>query len=189
MNTQNTIPVWDPLVRVFHWLLAGSFLVAWLTAEDAQFIHHLVGYLAVSLVIGRIVWGFIGSAHARFSDFVTGPETLINYLKAMRHRQHPRYLGHNPAGAVMILLLLGSILATAFTGMATLGIEEQAGPLAGWVQNWGWHDDELFEEFHEFFSHFTQLLVFFHVSGVIVESWLHRDNLIKAMFTGRKKEM
>lgn len=188
MNNQSTVKVWDPLVRVFHWLLAGTFLVAYITAEESQQIHTLSGYLIVSLVIGRVLWGFIGSPHAQFKDFVVGPNTLICYLKAMLKREHPRYLGHNPAGAAMILMLLSSMIVIAFTGMIILGIEEHAGPLAGWVASMGWHDDDVFEELHEFFVHFTLLLVFLHVSGVIVESVLHRDNLIKAMFTGRKRQ-
>jgi len=188
MKTETTVKVWDPLVRVFHWLLAGAFFTAYISAEESQQVHNLAGYLVISIVIGRLVWGFLGSTHARFQEFVVGPSTTADYLKAMLQRKHRRYLGHNPAGALMILLLLTSLLATGFTGMITLGIEEHAGPLAGWVQVMGWHNDDVAEELHEFFANFTLLLVFCHVSGVIVESFLHRDNLIKAMFTGRKRE-
>lgn len=186
MSARKTVEVWDPLVRAFHWLLAGAFFVAYISAEESQQVHSMAGYLVVSIVVGRLLWGFIGSTHAKFKDFVVAPSKVLRYLKALHNRESTRYLGHNPAGAVMILLLLGSIIAITFTGMITLGIEEQAGPLAGWVQAVGWHKGDFFEDLHEFFANFTLLLVFFHVSGVIAEGLLHRDNLIKAMFTGRK---
>ncbi len=187
MTTPSTIKVWDPLVRLFHWLLASAFFTAYLSAEESQPVHNYAGYLIVSLIVGRILWGFIGSTHARFANFGVGPSKVLSYLKALIKRQPTNYLGHNPAGSVMILLLFGSLLATAFSGMINLGIEEHAGPLAGWVQAMGWQNDDLIEEIHEFFANFTVLLVFFHISGVIIESLLHRDNLIKAMITGRKR--
>lgn len=187
MNTQSSTKVWDPLVRIFHWLLVSAFFTSYLSAEESDQLHILSGYLIISIVVGRVLWGFIGSTHARFKDFIVSPKTAINYFLTLVQRKHPRYLGHNPAGAIMILMLLGSVTATCFTGMLVLGIEEHTGPLASWVQSMGWHD-EVVEELHEFFANFTVLLVFFHVSGVIVESMLHKDNLIKAMFTGNKRE-
>ena len=188
MRADSTVEVWDPLVRIFHWLLAITFFMAYITEDDFQSIHNLAGYLMFSLIAGRILWGFIGSEHAKFNDFVVKPSVAFQYLKAMLKRQNHRHLGHNPAGAIMILLLLSSIIAITLTGMVTLGIDEQAGPLADWVQTMGWHDDDIAEDLHEFFANFTLLLVIFHVSGVIAESLLHRDNLIKAMLTGRKQE-
>lgn len=188
MTSPHTTLVWDPLVRVFHWLLAAAFFTAYLTAEESEQVHTLSGYIIAAIIVGRLLWGFVGTPHARFKDFVKSPVTVIEYLKAMSKRQHPRYIGHNPAGGMMVLLLLGSLAATTFTGMVNLGIEEQAGPLAGWTQSMNWHDDDFIEEIHEFFANFTLLLVLFHVSGVIVESLLHKDNLVKAMITGQKKE-
>lgn len=186
MNTEITIKVWDPLVRAFHWLLAGAFFVAYISADDYQQVHHIAGYLITSLVLGRFLWGFIGTRYAKFKDFAVDPTTIIAYLKAMLKGQHPRYVGHNPAGAAMVFLLLGSIVCIALTGMTLLAIEEQSGPLVGFVQSMGWYDDDIFEELHEFFANFTILLIIFHVSGVIVESVLHKENLIKAMLTGNK---
>lgn len=188
MTSDTSIKVWDPLVRVFHWLLAAGFFVAYFSEDDFQQVHHIAGYLITSLVIGRILWGFIGSKHAQFKNFVVDPTTVIAYLKGMIKGDHPRYLGHNPAGALTIFLLLGSILCIAFTGMTILAIEEQAGPLAGWIQTMGWTDDDVFEELHEFFANFTVFLVIFHVSGVLLESMLHKDNLVKSMFTGLKQK-
>lgn len=189
MNQQAaSVPVWDILVRVFHWSLASAFCVAYLSAEESQRLHTTAGYLIISLVLGRILWGFIGSPHARFSDFVRSPLAVFAYLKAMLNKQHPRYLGHNPAGGVMVLLLLLSLIATAISGMVNLALEEHSGPLLGWVQSMGWRDEHFAEELHEFFANFTVLLVCFHVGGVITESLLHKDNLVKAMFTGRKRE-
>ena len=186
-TTPATIKVWDPLIRIFHWLLAAAFFTAYLSAEESQTIHTLAGYLISGLIVGRLLWGFIGTPHARFKDFIVGPGQVMRYGKSLLQRRSPRYLGHNPAGAVMIVLLLLSLTIVACSGMITLGIEEHAGPLAGWVQSMGWHDDDVAEEIHEFFANFTLLLVFVHISGVIIESLLHRDNLIQAMITGRKR--
>ena len=116
-TTPATIKVWDPLIRIFHWLLAAAFFTAYLSAEESQTIHTLAG--------------FIGTPHARFKDFIVGPGQVMRYGKSLLQRRSPRYLGHNPAGAVMIVLLLLSLTIVACSGMITLGIEEHAGPLAG----------------------------------------------------------
>ncbi len=188
MTQANTVSVWDPLVRVFHWSLAGAFFMAYISAEEWLNVHTTAGYLVISIVVGRLLWGFIGTSHARFRDFVVGPRKTLTYIKSMASRRHPRFLGHNPAGAVMILALLFSLAATASLGMITLGIEEHSGPLAGWVSAMGWHDDDIAEELHEFFANLTLFLVIFHIAGALLESWLHRENLVKAMLTGRKPE-
>ncbi len=188
MSQANTVSVWDPLVRLFHWVLAGAFFTAYISADEWLNVHTTAGYLVISIVLGRLLWGFIGSHHARFRDFVVGPRKTLAYIKAMPSRRHPRFLGHNPAGAVMILALLFSLAATASLGMITLGIEEHTGPLAGWVTAMGWHNDDLVEELHEFFANLTLFLVIFHIAGALLESWLHKENLVKAMLTGRKRE-
>lgn len=183
------VKVWDPLVRVFHWTLVIGFFTAYLTEgeEETFTLHSWAGYTVLGLVLVRLLWGFIGSRHARFSDFVHRPATVKDYVVSVFRRSPRRYLGHNPAGGLMIVVLLASLLMTGFFGMALYAVEEQAGPLAGWFGALGEGWEEWFEEAHELFANFTVLLVVTHVAGVVVESLLHRENLVRAMFTGRKR--
>lgn len=186
MSNSSQIRVWDPLVRFFHWSLVSAFIIAFVTEENVLTIHIWAGYLILMLISIRIVWGVIGTQYARFSDFVYPPKVIIHFLKQTSHRKAKRYLGHNPAGGVMVILLLISLFITSISGILLLGAEEQAGPVAAWftqaTRYWG----EILEEVHEFFANFTLLLVFIHVSGVIVESLIHKENLLSAMLTGFK---
>ncbi|MCW8901764.1 MAG: cytochrome b/b6 domain-containing protein [Gammaproteobacteria bacterium] len=186
-NTEKTIKIWDPFIRIFHWTLVLSFFIAYITEEDYLTIHSFAGYTLLALLSLRIVWGFIGTRHARFSDFTYSPQTIKAFIKDTIKARAKRYLGHNPAGGAMILLLIISLLITSFTGIAVYGLEEQSGPLASWFTQkdsfWG----EVFEETHEFFANFTLLLIFIHVAGVIVESLIHKENLVKSMIDGKKR--
>ena len=180
--------VWDPLVRVFHWTLVIGFFTAYLTeGEDATLtLHTWAGYTVFGLVLVRLVWGFIGTRHARFTDFVRRPAVVKEYVGSVLRLNPRRYLGHNPAGGLMIVGLIVSLLATTFFGMGLLAIEEQAGPLVGWFGGLGGGWEDGFEGLHEFFANFALFLVVVHVAGVLVESLLHGENLVRAMFTGRK---
>jgi len=185
MNMTNRIKVWDPLVRLFHWSLVAAFAVAYLTEEDYLPLHTWAGYIVLGLISFRLIWGVIGSRHARFSDFLYSPATVMAFIRDTLNLRARRYLGHNPAGGAMILMLLASLLLTGFTGLAIYGIAEQAGPLAGLSTSPLLA--EAFEEVHEFFANFTLLLVIVHVAGVIVESLLHQENLVRAMLDGYKR--
>lgn len=186
-SSNNTTKVWDPFVRVFHWTLVLSFFIAYITEEDFLTIHSFAGYTILALLLLRIVWGLVGTRHARFSDFIYSPHTIKTFIKDAFSLKAKRYLGHNPAGGAMILFMLISLLITTATGLAVYGLEEQAGPLASWFTQkdslWG----EIFEEVHEFFANFTLLLIFIHVAGVIVESLIHKENLVKSMIDGNKR--
>jgi len=179
--------IWDPLVRVFHWVLVLSFFIAYITEEDFLIIHSYAGYSVLALILIRIIWGFVGSRHARFRDFIYSPKDIKHFLKNTLLLKAKRYLGHNPAGGAMILLMIISLLITTFSGLIVYGAEEQAGPLASWFTQthsfWG----DAFEEIHEFFANFTLLLVFIHVAGVIIESFIHQENLVKSMIDGMKR--
>lgn len=187
MSEQAQIRVWDPLVRFFHWSLASAFLIAFITEDDFMTVHSWAGYLILSLLLVRLVWGFIGTRHARFSDFVYRPVTIKAFLKDTLRLRAKRYIGHNPAGGAMVILLMLSLLVTATSGMLLFGAAEQSGPLAQWFVQSGaaWADP--LEEVHEFFANFTMLLVVIHVAGVIVESLIHRENLVSAMISGFKQ--
>lgn len=188
MSNTTKIKVWDPLVRVFHWSLVTAFAIAYITEDDFLTIHSWAGYLILGLLVIRIIWGFVGSRYARFSNFVYSRAMIIQFVKDTLQLRAKRYLGHNPAGGAMVILLITSLLITTLTGVALLGAEEHAGPLASWFvassDIWG----EGLEEVHEFFANFTLLLVFVHVSGVLVESFIHKENLVSAMLSGLKSE-
>jgi len=188
MTQMSQIKVWDSLVRFFHWSLVSAFIIAFITEDDFITIHSWAGYLILGLLVTRFVWGFVGTRYARFSDFVYSFENIKQFLKDTLALKAKRYIGHNPAGGAMIVLLMLSLFMTTTTGVLVLGAEEQAGPVAHWFSGttgfWG----GALEELHEFFANFTLLLVFIHVVGVFVESLIHKENLISAMLTGFKNK-
>jgi len=180
------VKVWDPLVRIFHWSLVLAFFIAYFTEDDLLTLHVWAGYTVAGLVAFRLVWGLIGPRYARFSDFVYPPSEVKRFLRDTLYGRAKRYLGHNPAGGAMVILMLLSLILISFTGIALYGVEEGAGPLASW-QSMGESVEELLEETHEVLANFMLLLVFLHVAGVLIESWLHHENLVRSMFTGRKR--
>lgn len=184
MNSQEWVKVWDLPLRIFHWLLVAAFFAAYLTEDDFLPQHVWAGYLVSGLLIFRLVWGFIGNQYARFSNFLCSPGQSISYLKDMIALKSRRYLGHNPAGAAMIVLLLVSLLLTVISGFAVYGADQGAGPLAGIVDS---SHEKLWEEVHEFFANFALLLVVVHILGVAVGSYIHRESLVKAMIHGYKR--
>lgn len=210
-SSTKTVSVWDPLVRIGHWTLVVAFFTAYFTEDDFLTQHVWAGYVVGTVVLFRIVWGFIGSKHARFSDFIYSPMVVFGYLKGLVSRKPQHYLGHNPAGGAMVFALLLSLTATVYTGIALYAVEENAGPLAGIVasipttsvisaayadEDEGENEhgamvnkeaEEFWEELHEFFANFTLLLVALHIGGVLLSSYIDKENLIKAMVTGRKE--
>ena len=182
---KGTVKVWDPLVRIFHWSLALFFILAFVTEDEWMSLHSQAGY-AISLLIGfRLLWGVIGTPAARFSKFVRSPATVLSHLGQMLRGTPPHYLGHNPLASVMVLALLLGLALTSFSGMVVFAAEGQ-GPLtdtlfARWRADW-------VEELHELLANFTLLLVFLHVAGVVVSSFLEGENLVRAMITGRKRK-
>lgn len=187
MNTASDVKVWDPLVRLFHWTLVIAFSVAYLTEGDLQSVHVWAGYTVTGLLAVRLVWGFIGSRYARFSDFVYSPWVTFRYLINVLRGSAQRYLGHNPAGGAMILLMLISLLVTVISGMALYGADQWQGPLAGLLRNVDASWVDALEEIHEVVANLTVALVVFHVLGVLWESLLHKENLVRSMINGRKR--
>lgn len=191
-NNSNSayVRVWDPLVRILHWSLVLAFAVAYLSGEGEDEwirLHELSGYVVAGLVLFRLLWGFVGTRHARFSDFVFSPATVLAYTRDLLRGQAQRYLGHNPLGGVMVVALLIMLTLATLTGLIAFGAGEQAGPLAPWVGATGPRVAEAFKETHEFFANSTLILVALHIAGVVVSSLLYRENLVRAMFTGRKR--
>jgi cytochrome b len=183
MKAEDLIKVWDLPLRIFHWLLVIAFFIAYFTEDELLTVHVWAGYFIGGLLVFRLVWGFVGGQYARFSNFLCSPIQSVTYIKDLLNSQAKRYIGHNPAGAAMIVLLLLSLLMTVATGLAVYGADQGAGPLA-FIGN---SHENFWEEIHEFFANFTLLLVIVHVIGVAVESYIHRENLARAMFHGNKK--
>jgi cytochrome b len=187
MENGKQIKVWDPVVRTFHWVLVGSFLVAFITEDDFLTLHSWAGYIVGAALLVRLVWGFIGSQHALFSDFVTSPSSAFRYAKDALMLRARRYIGHNPAGGLMIVALMLSLLITTLTGIALYGAAEQAGPMASTFATAGGFWEDALEGVHEFFANFTLFLVVIHVGGVVWESLIHKENLITSMINGLKR--
>jgi len=169
---------------LFHWGLAGTFTLAWLTRGDQTLHFHLLaGYLFTALLLFRLLWGIIGGHHARFKDFFYRAGAVMNHLKEVLGGTPRRYLGHNPAGswAVYAMLALGILLGA--TGIITLGAEERHGPLAGIL---GFEQGTFSHSLHENLAWVLLFLVLLHLAGVLVESLLHRENLPLSMITGFK---
>ena len=168
-----TVRVWDPLVRVFHWALVAAFLVAWATSEELRSVHEIAGYTVIGLIAVRVVWGLVGTRHARFSSFLYHPVTVLRFLGDSIALKARRYIGHNPAGGIMVVLLLLTLLATAVSGyMMTTD--------AFWGIRW-------VRQAHELSVDLALVLIVLHLVGVAVASYEHRENLVKAMITGRKR--
>ncbi|MBE9553870.1 MAG: cytochrome b/b6 domain-containing protein [Proteobacteria bacterium] len=194
------VKVWDLFVRVFHWALVAAFVVAYVTEDEAMALHVWAGYLVGGLVLARIVWGFVGPKHARFTDFVCGPVRAWRYLIDLLRFRARRHIGHSPAGGAMVLMLMAGCLITVWTGMELYAAEEGKGPLAGEisvtapaladsddreVRKRG--DGGVWKEFHEALAHLTFLAVLLHIGGVVLAGIVHRENLVRAMVTGRKR--
>lgn len=168
-----TIKVWDPFVRVFHWSLAALFLIAYATGDEIEKVHVAAGYVIAGLLAARLIWGVIGPAYARFSNFVRPPREVIIHLRHLALLRARRYIGHTPAGGAMIIALLATLIGTCITGyMMTTD--------AYWGAKW-------VEEAHECLARLTIGLVAAHIFGVLVASFEQRENLIRSMVTGRKR--
>ncbi|TDK41323.1 cytochrome b/b6 domain-containing protein [Antarcticimicrobium luteum] len=192
--------IWDPLIRLFHWGLVAAYAIAWLTAEELDSVHEIAGYTVAGLIAFRLVWGLVGSRYARFAQFIRGPGATLAYLRDMLTGREPRFLGHNPAGAAMIVALLVTLSGTALTGwlmqeparMAMLPALPQIVAPAyadeeGEYGERGEGGEGYLSEVHEVFANLTLFLVLLHVGGVVLASFRHRENLARAMVTGRKR--
>lgn len=214
-TTQKNVKVWDPVVRIGHWILVIAFFTAYFTEDDLLTQHVWAGYVVTAIVLFRLIWGFIGSKHAKLSDFIYSPRAVFAYLKGLARRKPQHYLGHNPAGGAMVIALLISLSGTTFTGLKLYAVEKNAGPFAcqatvrestpasGFIATAqadeeedmdgsentmvNEEDEDYWEGLHEFFVNFTLLLVVLHIGGVILSSLIDKENLVKAMITGTKK--
>ncbi len=210
-----TVRVWDPLVRYGHWILATAFAITFLSGEEeaggADVLHVWGGYVVGAIVVLRLVWGFVGTPHARFSDFSYSPIAGLRYLADLPRGHARRYLGHSPAGAIMVFLLLASLAGTVATGLVAYG-DVAKGPLAavqtlavryalangnemvhtsittiGGAEQGEQGEESAIGELHDLLANITLALVILHVLGVATASVAHRENLVRAMITGLKR--
>lgn len=201
-NNKTTITVWDPVVRFGHWILVAAFAIAYLTEDELLSVHVWAGYTVAAVVAVRLVWGLVGSRYARFANFIYKPETIKTYLKNLLAFKPQHYIGHNPAGGLMVVALLLSLAGTALTGMKLYAVQENAGPLAAFEQtatrqtpaqseqdsddDGNTREDSVWEEIHEVFANLTLMLVCLHIAGVAASSLIDKEALVKAMLTGKK---
>ncbi|MBW4089956.1 MAG: cytochrome B [Proteobacteria bacterium] len=203
-----SVAVWDPLVRIGHWALVVAFAVAYLSAEEESggidALHVWGGYAVGAIVVLRVLWGFVGPRHARFSDFAYGPVTAVRYLAGLVRGRSRRYLGHSPAGGAMVFLLLAFLAATVGTGLVAYG-DLGKGPLAhatgpANARAYGDQDENrtgaaprgesaesALGELHDTLANITLGLIILHILGVGLASVVHRENLARSMVTGRKR--
>jgi cytochrome b len=169
--------VWDKLVRSLHWLLVASVLTAWTSghveARWFDFVHHTAGYVAGGIVVLRVIWGFAGSHYARFVQFVHGPRATWAYAKQLPFGTEPRYIGHNPLGGWMVLALLLMVGSASLSGFL-------------YTTDWLWGYEWL-STLHAALAWLISGLVGLHIGGVLLTSWRHKENLVQAMVTGRKR--
>lgn len=178
--------VWDLPTRIFHWLLAGAFLVEWLTQDDARYLdfHVFCGYLIGLLIVFRLAWGVRGTRWARFASFAFGPVSALRYLRDLVHRRQAHYVGHNPAGSWAIFALLLLAVLTTLSGIMALGGEKQQGPLRGVLS---YAQGDALREAHEVLAWTMLAVVVVHLVGVAVSSFVDAENLAGAMIRGRKR--
>jgi cytochrome b len=172
-DRKKTLRVWDPLVRIFHWSLVASFATAWFSSSSRDDFHQWVGLIAAGLITFRLIWGFVGTPYARFKQFIRSPLDVIRYVLAILRNSEARYIGHNPAGGLMVFALLLGIAATATTGYL--------------MTTDTYYGDDFMQGLHSICANGMLVLIALHVGGVILASHRHKENLIKAMITGNKR--
>ena len=173
VRSDKTVKVWDPLVRIFHWTVVVGVLANGFVLASGKAPHRYIGYIVAAALAVRIAWGFVGSVHARYSDFVAPPRVVLRHLGAVLARRDRRYVGHNPAGGAMILALISLLALTCLTG---------------WMQGldafWG---VEWVQDAHSICANVVLAMAAVHVLAAVAESFAHRENLVLAMITGRKR--
>ncbi len=176
--------VWDVPVRVFHWALVALLGFSWLSGEMEWMTWHMwSGYAVLTLILFRIAWGFVGSTHARFADFLYGPRAVMAYLRTLPGRTASRYAGHNPLGGISVVLILLCVLAQATTGLFSNDDVFTEGPLVKWI---GKELSDSITTLHKYNFDLLLVLAGIHIAAVLYYFGFKSENLIKSMFTGRK---
>ncbi len=208
MSHYPSIKVWDILIRIFHWSLVISFAVAYISSEEENPVHIYSGYTVLGLIVFRVIWGFVGSKYAKFSDFIRSPKVVYSYVQQNIAGNPQHYIGHNPVGGWMVLAMIIVLFVVTLSGLKVYAIEEGKGLLAVSTvnlspvplaiaeeedddddkKNTNEADEEFWEEIHEVSSNLMLLMIVLHIIGVVVSSRKHKENLVKAMLTGYKDQ-
>jgi cytochrome b len=182
------VKVWDLPTRLFHWLLVCLVVVGvvtgFVTPEWWMGVHIWAGYGIVALMAFRLVWGICGPEYSRIVSFLYPPRSIVEHLRGLLLLRPPHYVGHNPTGALMVFALTGVLVAIVTTGLLVLGGEEKQGPLLAVI---GYSVGFAAKHVHLWLVWLLIVLVLGHVAGVVVESLLTHDNLVRAMITGWKR--
>lgn len=183
-----SIQVWDLPVRLFHWTLVILMVVSYFSAQaggDWMKLHFWSGYAILALVLFRVAWGFLGSTTARFADFIKGPAAAIAHLRELTGTGRPREAGHNPLGGAMVVVLLLAVLLQVGVGLfsADTDMGTVNGPLANLIAD-KWVDR--LTAFHKYWINVLLALIGLHVLAVVVYLVWKRQNLVRAMVSGRK---
>ncbi|MCR9283717.1 MAG: cytochrome b/b6 domain-containing protein [Rhodobacteraceae bacterium] len=205
-GAQSPPELWDPLVRISHWLIAVAVIANGLLNKAGGTIHIWIGWGVLALLALRFVWGFLGPAEARFSAFPPDPRAAVSHLIDLVRGSPRHYRSHNPAGAIMVYALWACLVVVTGTGLYMTGAkspiriaEEKAAVAAGdWSVLVKDDDDEKGEdskvlgeaakEVHEIAANLMLVLALIHVAGVAVESRATRRNLVRPMLVGRIKD-
>ena len=168
-----SIPVWDPLVRLIHWSLVTAILLNGFVTNPEKKVHEYVGYAALALVILRLVWGLVGPRHARFTAFPPNPAAAIRHIRDIFSPRNVLHLSHNPLGALMAYNIWATVLVLCATGI-----------MMGTIRFFG---VEWVGEVHETAFDWLMISVVLHLAGVVGETWLSGVPLVRAMIDGRKR--
>ena len=189
-HSEENVKVWDVPVRLFHWTLVLSFTAAYLTAEfHIGFLHTLIGYFLCVLLLARVFWGFVGNQYARFNSFIFSPGETLAYVRSLRQGNPRHYFGHNPAGALMVFALLALLLLIFLTGLTTLAVIDFEGPLLFLADYFSDDASYAAHHLHGWLVDVALLLIPLHLLGVASGSIQHKENLVRAMITGKKKSV
>jgi len=188
MSEKEIVNVWDVPTRLFHWTLVLSFTSAYLTANfHLGFLHTYIGYFLCLLLLARLIWGFTGNQYARFKSFLFSPQETLAYLRSLAQNNPKHYFGHNPAGALMVFGVLALLLMIVLTGLVTLAVIDFEGPFLFLID---YVDDDTsyaVRHLHGWLIDIALVIIPLHLLGVALGSIQHKENLVRAMITGKKE--
>ena len=185
VTTSRPVRIWDLPTRLFHWLLVVLVFLSWLSAEFGHLDRHMtIGYIVLTLVLFRLIWGLVGSEPSRFAAFVRGPGAIGRYTADLARLRPPRSAGHNPLGAVFIVVMLALVAFQASTGLFADDAIFTRGPLAKLVSS---ETSKMLTSWHKQSFDLLVIVIAVHVAAAVLYEAVFKQKLVRAMFTGRKE--